>query len=171
MKISIRLITAGLLALGLPLAASAQSITINASVNSQCNLANQTVSLGALNLLTTPVTKTGTNLTLTCNKNATVTLALGEGNNFTTTRRMKSATTAEFIDYQIARPTIGAGVATCPALPATEWDSTNILTAGPLFTASGGPKSIPICVYVPAPQFPSPANDYTDVVVVTVTTT
>ena len=72
MKISIRLIAAGaLLAAGLPLTASAQTITINATVNSQCNIGNATVNLGALNLLSGTIYEHRQHTSrLTCNKGA-----------------------------------------------------------------------------------------------------
>ena len=59
----------------------AQTITINASVNSQCNLNSPTVALGALTLISGTITNTGTNLVLTCNKGATVSVALSDGGN------------------------------------------------------------------------------------------
>ena len=58
MNNTLRLITAGgLLAAGLPLTAMGQTITVTATVASQCNIGNGTVALGSLNLLSGGITK------------------------------------------------------------------------------------------------------------------
>ena len=63
MNKALRLIAAGaLLAAGVPLSAMAQTITINATVNSQCNIGNATVNLGALDSAERTITNTGTNI-------------------------------------------------------------------------------------------------------------
>jgi len=173
MKISIRLITAGLLALGLPLAASAQTITITAQVNSQCNMAaNQTAALGVVpGTITSTFTPTAPTVSLTCNKGATVSLAVGNGLNFSGGfKRLASASASDFINYNLTVPSIAANVASCPGgLPGTEWNGTNLFAATNLFQVTGGPKTIPICVSIPATQYPSTASDYQDVLSVTLT--
>jgi spore coat protein U-like protein len=172
MKNALRLISAGaLLAAGLPLTASAQTITINATVNSQCNIGNATVTMGALNLLSGTVTNTGTNISLTCNKGATVSVALNNGANPSgTQKRLTSVTATDTFNYNITVPNIVSGSATCPGvLPGTEWNATGTFVATTLYGASGGPRNIPLCVSVPTPQYPSTASDYTDTVLATLT--
>jgi spore coat protein U-like protein len=170
MKSSIRLIAAGaLLAAGLPLTASAQTITINATVASQCNIGNGTVNLGALNLLSGTIYDTGNTISLTCNKGATVVVALNNGANASgTQKRMTNGT--DFINYSFSQPTLPLAAAgnTCPGSPGTEWNATNTVAATPMFTASGGPRTIPLCVGVPTPQFPGNGS-YTDTVTATLT--
>jgi spore coat protein U-like protein len=161
----------GLLAAALPMGALAQTITINATVNSQCNIGNATVALGTVNLLgSTTLTNTGTNIVLTCNRGATVTVALGNGTNPSgTQKRMTDGT--DFILYNISQPTLPLinGVNTCPGtLPGTEWNTA--IAGTPMYVASGGPRNIPLCVSVPVPQFPQ-ANTYSDTVTATLTVT
>lgn len=170
MKISIRLIAAGaLLAAGLPLTASAQTITVNATVNSQCNIGNATVSLGALTLAA-QTDSTSTSITLTCNKGATVSVALNDGVNASgTQKRMQRGATGDYLNYSITVPGISGTNTTCPGLPGTSWDATNTFAATNLFTASGGPRDVLLCVSVPAGQFSVGAGNYTDTVTATLT--
>ena len=174
MKISIRLIAAGaLLVGGLPLTASAQTITITATVNSQCNMAaNQTAALGIVpGQITSTFTPTAPTVSLTCNKGATVSLGVGNGANFSGgSKRLASAAASDFINYNLTQPTIAIGSASCPgALPGTEW--VGVISVSPLFQSTGGPKTIPICVSMPATQYPGTATDYQDVLSVTLTVT
>jgi spore coat protein U-like protein len=170
MKNTIRLIAAAaLLAAGLPLAASAQTISISASVASQCNIGNATVALGALTLLSGTIYDTGNTISLTCNKGATVVVALNNGANASgTQKRMTNGT--DFINYNFSQPTLPLAAAgnTCPGTPGTEWNGTNTIAGTPMFAASGGPRSIPLCVSVPTPQFPG-SGAYTDTVTATLT--
>jgi len=172
MRISIRLIAAGaLLAAGVPLSAMAQTITITASVASQCNLNSPTVALGALTLISGTITNTSTNLVLTCNKGATVSVALSDGGNFSSGSKRMSNGSGEFINYHISLPNLPLvnGVNTCPSLPGTEWNGTNTVPGTPMFTASGGPRNIPLCVSVPTPQFPGAGVLFSDTVTATLT--
>lgn len=170
MKNTLRLITAGgLLAAGLPLTAMGQTISISATVASQCNIGNATVALGGINLLGAALTNTGTNIVLTCNRGATVSVALNNGINASGTQKRLAGPT-DFINYNLSQPTLPLidGVNTCPALPGTEWNATNTVAGTPMFTASGGPRNIPLCVSVPTPQFPG-AGAYADTVTATLT--
>ena len=120
MKKAIRLIAAGaLLAAGIPLSASAQTITINATVNSQCNIGNATVNLGALNLCRADQRALRTNITLTCNKGATVVRRAEQRRERIqrTQKRMQRLATGDFINYNISVPTISGTTTSCPALP------------------------------------------------------
>jgi spore coat protein U-like protein len=171
------LAAAALLAAGLPLAASAQTatITINATVNSQCNFANVVVPAFAINALdTTTTSNIGTTLGLTCNKGATVTIAMNDGSNSVAAgaKRLKKAAVAEFINYNLSKPVLPLAAAgnTCPgALPGTEWGSTSTaVDASTMFTASGGVRNIPLCISVPGSQDPS-TGSWQDVVTATFT--
>lgn len=172
MKNALRLISAGaLLAAGLPLTAAAQTITVNATVASQCSIGTATVNLGALNLAV-QTNNTGSNITLTCNRSATVTVALNDGaNGLAGTKRMQRGATGDFISYNITRPTISGTTTSCPALPGTEWNATNTLVASTMFSAAGGPVNLALCVSVPSGQFNVGAGAYVDTVTATVTVT
>jgi spore coat protein U-like protein len=166
MKKAIRLIAA-LLAAGIPLAAMAQTatITVSATVNSQCNMSNAIVAFGPITLVSGTIYSTSNTLSLTCNKGATVVVALNNGLNFSSGSKRMSDGSGEFINYRISQPTLPLAAVgnACPGAPGTEWDGTNTVPATPMFTASGGPRTIPLCVAVPTPQFPAPGS-YSDTV-------
>lgn len=167
------LLAGATLALGLPAAALAQ-INISATIVSACTFGSASVTLnGAAIAAGTFVSDTGNTVNLTCNKGATVTVALNDGANASgSQKRLRSAATTNYINYNLSRPNtlVDGGSNTCPSLPGTEWNATNTVTATSLFTTTGGPKPIPICISVPASQFPQ-AGTYTDTVTATLTVT
>ncbi len=159
-----------LLALALPLAASAQ-ITVSANVASACSFGSAIVTLDGVGIAAgTFVTNTGTTVNLTCNRRATVTVALNDGANADgTQKRLREGATTNYINYNLSRPNpLVDGPNTCPGLPGTEWNAANTVVATSLFASSGGPKPIPICISVPAAQYPA-AGTYTDTVTATLT--
>lgn len=161
------------LALGLPAAALAQ-INISATIVSACTFGSATVTLNGTGIAAgTLVTDTSNTVNLTCNKGATVSVALNDGaNNNGSQKRLRAPSTANYINYNLSRPnTLVDGTGnTCPSLPGTEWNATNTVSATSLFATTGGPKPIPICISVPASQFPQ-AGTYTDTVTATLTVT
>jgi spore coat protein U-like protein len=162
-----------LLALAIPLSASAQ-ITISATVTNVCSFGLATVTLSGPSIAAGAlVTSTSNTVSLTCNKGATVTVALNNGANASgTQKRLRAGATTNFINYNLSRPNalVDGGPNTCPGLPGTEWNATNTVIATSLFATTGGPKSIPICISVPAAQYPA-AGTYTDTVTATLTVT
>lgn len=172
MKNTLCLITAGgLLAAGLPLTAMGQTISITATVASQCNIGNATVALGSINLLGAgTITNTGTSIVLTCNRGATVSVALDNGANNVAGTQKRLAGPVDFINYNLSQPTLPLinGVNTCPALPGTEWTTAAPVAGTPMYAAAGGPRNIPLCVSVPGSQFPG-AGAYADTVTATLT--
>jgi spore coat protein U-like protein len=165
------LLAGGLLALMVPGAALAQ-INISATVVAACTFGSATVTLNGAGIAAgTLVTDTSTTVNLTCNKGATVSVALNDGANGSgSQKRLRAASTTNYINYNLSRPNtlVDGGTNTCPSLPATEWNATNTVTATRLFATTGGPKPIPICISVPASQFPQ-AGTYTDTVTATLT--
>jgi len=175
MKISIRLIAAGaLLAAGLPLTASAQTISISATVNSQCNIGTATVNFAAITLDTFQQSISNS-ITITCNKGATPFVALNNGLNANVTqKRMQRGATGDFINYNISVPNILTPTTTgCPGLPGgTEWNAANRLDMNTMFTSNGGPRDVLICAFIPAGQgFNFGAGTYNDTVTATVSFT
>lgn len=162
-----------LLALALPLAASAQ-ITISATVTSACTFGSAIVTLNGAGIAAgSTVTNTASTVNLTCNRGATVTVALNNGANASgTQKRLRVGATTNYINYNLSRPNtlVDGGPNTCPGLPGTEWNSANTVVATSLFATTGGPKPIPICISVPAAQYPA-AGTYTDTVTATLTVT
>jgi spore coat protein U-like protein len=162
-----------LLALALPLAASAQ-INISATVAAACTFGSASVTLNGGGIAAgSAVTDTSSTVNLTCNKGATVSVALDNGANANgTQKRLRAPSTTNYIAYNLSRPNtlVEGGLNTCPTLPGTEWNATNTVSATSLFVNTGGPKPIPICISVPAAQYPQ-AGTYSDTVTATLTVT
>ncbi len=149
------------------LTAGPSNFTVTATVANFCTVSAANVGFGTVNA-GVAAANTASSVTLTCNKGATVTsVALNNGANASGTQK-RMLLGAEFLNYQIDRPT-GATFNTCPvAGTGPEWNATNTIVATSLFTATGGAKTIAICASIPAGQFPT-AGLYTDTVQVTAT--
>lgn len=166
---------AAAVALALPIGA-AQAATagpsnfnVTATVANFCTVSAANVAFGPVNA-GAAATNTGSSVTLTCNKGATVSsVALNNGANASgTTKQMKNGANTDVLAYNIDVPT-GAAFNGCPAPAAgPEWNAANTIVATSLFTATGGAKQISLCASIPANQFPS-AGSYSDTVAVTAT--
>jgi spore coat protein U-like protein len=172
MKTKIHLLAAGaLLALGLPLAASAQTqqnVTVSVTVNGSCSLSSPVnaifasqAPLNAVNLVTTG------SVTLRCNAKAAPVLTVGDGNNFSGTRRMAGST--NFVAYSVKQPTIsGTDFTVCPAFNSgTDWDTGSPLNASDAFSSSGGSRTVNLCFQTTVDEN-TPIATYTDTVLVSV---
>ncbi len=167
--LSMSIAVALLLPYGAAQAATATTtFTVSATVANSCNVSSGNVSFGSVNA-GAAATNTATNITLTCNKGATVAVALDNGSNPSgTQKQMKDSVSGDFLNYNIDVPG-GAALTTCPAAGAgSEWNGTNTVTASGLYTSNGGPKPIKICASIPVNQYPS-AGSYSDTVQVTAT--
>lgn len=144
------------------------TFTVSATVSNNCSVSAANVNFGTVSA-GAAATSTSNNITVTCNRGATVTsLLLSGANDSGTQKRMTVA--GGYLNYNIDRPTSPA-LNSCPSAGTAEWTnatgpSNTDLTA--LFAASGGPKLIPICASVPALQYPT-AGTYTDTVTMTLT--
>lgn len=165
-------IALGITAIPVPAATTATTVNVTATVASVCNMtaASTDVAFGTVPaFLATTQPATGS-VTLTCNKGATVSIDVSNGNNFGlgqsgTLRAMKNAGT-DYISYHVYQPT-DAALTSC-AGASTEW-TTGISAAG-AFSASGGPKAVSLCGVVDAaPGGGYSAGVYSDVVTVTAT--
>lgn len=154
-------------------AAATTSTTVNvtASVNAVCNMQSSTaIAFGPIAAFTTSSTTATGNVTLQCNKGATVTLGVSNGNNFSASgsglREMKSGT-SDYIPYHIFQPT-NATFSDCTGA-STEW--TSAISVSSLWATSGGPNTISLCGSVdPAPSGGYAVGaSYLDVVTVTAT--
>jgi spore coat protein U-like protein len=149
------------------------TVNVTATVNSVCNMqaASTAVAFGTIPAFTVSTTPATGNVTLTCNKGATVTLAVNNGNNYgqgqpNTLRAMKSGT-SDYIAYHIYQPT-DATFTTCSGA-STEW--TSALAISSLWSSNGGPNTISLCGVVDAAPATGYAvgTSYLDVVTVTAT--
>jgi spore coat protein U-like protein len=137
---------------------------VTATLANFCTISAANVAFGPVNA-GAAAANTSANISLTCNKGATVTVALNNGANAAgTQKRMTNGT--DTLNYLIDVPT---GLATCPAAGAgPEWNATNTFSATSAFGTTGGLKQINICASIPAGQYPS-AGSYTDTVQATAT--
>jgi spore coat protein U-like protein len=174
---AIRLCLAGaLLAVGIPLTAQAQTpVVVQVQVNGTCALsAPVDATFGAQSPTgVTNLTTTGS-VTLTCNRGALPVVSVGNGNNFSGTRRMAGGTPTGYVGYNVKQPTISGtnNYTVCPAFNAgADWGSTaptDTLSASAAFTGSGGPRTVNLCFQTTVDQDTAVAT-YTDTVQVSVT--
>ena len=139
--------------------------TANFVVPSVCTLVSTTtVNFGNIAASTTVPTggipATGA-VAVQCNQGAPYTVYLGNGNNFTTTRRMKSG--AVFLAYQLYQDSAHS----------IAWNATNVGTIGGTggvsSTGSGSNQTLSVYALIPAgTAVPATTGTYTDTVVVTV---
>lgn len=131
-------------------AADSTTVTVSATVNANCNMqaASTPVAFGTFPNAFAGATATG-QVTLQCNKGATVTVEINNGNNFASgTRNMISGT--DLMPYSLYQPDVAGGSpGTCGGT--TAWGSGGAaLTATGLYATSGGSKAINICGVVAA---------------------
>lgn len=168
-----RLLAAGLLAMGLPMAATAQvaqNVNVQVRVNGSCSLtAPVDANFGAQTPLAAANLTASGAVTLRCNAGAAPVLSVGNGNNFSAGRRMSDGT--NFVPYWIKQPTIsGTNYTVCPPFGGgTDWSTGgNALTAAPAFASSGGIRTVNVCFQTTVDEN-TPVATYTDTVLVSVT--
>jgi len=177
---AIRLCLAGaLLAVGIPLTAQAQvNVNVQVQVNGTCSVsAPLNANFGPqAPTAATNLTTTGS-VTLTCNRGALPVVAVGDGNNYSSTRRMSNGAlppaTPAYVGYAIKQPALsGTNYTECPAFGGgSVWGSaigTDTLNASAAFTGSGGPRTVSLCFETTVDQN-TPVATYTDTVQVSVT--
>lgn len=153
-------------------ATTSTTVNVTATVNSVCNMqaASTAIAFGTIPAFVATTTPATGSVTLTCNKGATVTLGVNNGNNFGlgqsgTLRAMVSG--SNYISYHVYQPT-GGTFSSCSGA-STEW--TSDLTISSLWSSNGGPNTISLCGVVdaaPAAGYAVGAS-YLDVVTVTAT--
>jgi spore coat protein U-like protein len=165
----LRLIAAGaVLAAALPTAHaqvnSPQTTTLNvsATVASICQLsAPANIAFGSIQAGATA--NAAGSVTVTCNRGATVSATTTSANATGTQKRMLLSG-SDYLAYQVWQPDLAA-LGACAATP-IDW--TGSLAMSSLWTASGGPRAIPICATT-TPTNANPAGTYNDVLTVSVT--
>ena len=169
----IRFFAACLLLAGLPMAARAQvNVSVQVQVVGNCSVsAPSNANFGSVGpLASTAYTATGA-VTLTCNRGATPFVAVGPGNNFNVTRRMREGATANYVGYLIKQPTLNvADYTTCPAVGGGSafGTGTDRLDASATFVATGGQRTVNLCFESTLDQN-TPIAIYADIVQVSVT--
>lgn len=170
---TLRIFLAGaLLAVGLPFAAQAQvNVNVQVTVAQACSVsAPVNANFGTQTPLTTTTLITAGSVTLTCNRGAAPLVSVGDGNYFSTTRRMKDSGT-NYIAYDIKQPTLsGSDYTACPAYGAgSAFGSTggDRLSASGAFSGSGGPRTVNLCFQTSINES-TPLATYSDTVQVSV---
>lgn len=166
----LRLIAAGaVLAAGVPTAVFAQvttpqttTLTVSATVASVCQLsAPSNISFGSIQAGTTA--NASGSVTVTCNKGATVAATTTSANVTAGTQKRMLLGTTDYLNYQVWQPDLAA-LGGCAAAK-TDWTGSLSMTS--LFTASGGPRVIPVCAST-TPDNSHPAGTYNDTLTVSV---
>ena len=144
------------------------NLSVLATVNANCNMQ---ASPAAVDFLTfnafAGATATG-QVSVQCNRGATVRLDIDNGGNFASgTRNMASG--SNVVPYSLYQPNIGSGApGTCGGTTAWGAGAGSGLAVTSLFSASGGVRNINVCGSVPVPGAAGYAvGSYTDTVVVT----
>ncbi len=154
-------------------AADSTTVNVTATVNANCNMqaASTPVAFGSFSAFS-GATATG-QVTLQCNKGATVRVDINNGNNFgagqdATLRAMKSG--SDYISYHLYQPNLSSGgPGSCGGTTAWGSGAGAGLSATSLYSASGGSNAINICGVVDTPGSSGYAvgTSYTDTVTVT----
>ena len=114
-KLAIALATAStLIASGNSVAGtSTGTILVNANVVSSCIVTAVPLAFGIYDGTAATDTTASTPVTLVCAGTSTATLTLNDGENFSTSRRMKSALGTEHLSYGLFKPTSATPLAAC----------------------------------------------------------
>lgn len=149
---------AGSFLLAVPLSVSAASTTTTfnstITINASCTVSASNVAFGSVSATATNVDSTG-GLTVRCTSGTSYTVSLGQGSNFSTTRRMADGN-SNFVAYELYRDS---------ARTQTWGANSGVDTLAS--TGTGADQSITIYGRVPSAN--QAAGSYTDAVLVTVT--
>jgi len=150
-------------------------VSVNTTINSNCTISATPITfgnydpIGANSASGIALTAPGT-ISLTCLKGSSPTIALGQGNNFSSTRRLKDATSGDFLAYELYQPSAATPSAAC-TYSGTIWGTSG--TYGATFTPSttwsaSSTFSFNACGSISRGQNPSVGTGYQDTVVATV---
>jgi spore coat protein U-like protein len=149
------------------------NFNVTTTVPQTCLISTSPVSFGPYDQVAGANNVDGTGgVTLTCTKNASVTIDLSAGSNPNLgVRRMHSVLQNDVLSYNLYKASLATPSATCVGGFSALWGST---TGGTTFTPSSAfgatnAQTFNVCGRIPSGQDPSPASDYTDTVIATVT--
>ena len=170
---AVRLLIAG--GIGLATASSwadtdTGNLTVSATIANQCSVGDATLAIGAITLvgsdgtMATPSGATTANIPWACTNGTAASLGFGLGDNSSgSDRRLKSTTAGssnQYFEYQLKSGSSSGAALTTTPVTLSGADGTN-----KTFTVWGG------AVNSVANKAAIPANDYTDVVLLTITFT
>ena len=143
---------------------STGTILVNANVVSSCIVTAVPLAFGIYDGTAATDTTASTPVTLVCAGTSTATLTLNDGDNFTTSRRMKNAAGSQFLSYGLFKPTSATPLAACEYTTPWGASANGFAVAGIGLTAA----VFNVCGSIPKGQNVS-FGVYTDTVVVTAT--
>lgn len=147
------------------------TVSAQASVDTYCTVATSALTFGPYDPIQANVSAnldngTTASVTVTCVKGSNATIALGNGSNFLTgSRRMKHASKASFLTYELYKPPSLVPNAACSFPGSSVWNATSPLVPGS--APDKNSRRFNVCGTVPAGQDVE-AGTYSDTVVVTV---
>lgn len=153
----------------------AATVTVTTTVASNCTISATAIAFGSYD----PVGSNGSlgsdlnvpgTITIQCLKSSSPTIALGQGSNFSSTRRLRDAPSNDFLSYELYQPSTAAPAAAC-TYSGTIWGTSG--TYGVTFTpaatwSASSPFTFNVCGSIPRGQNPSIGIGYQDTVVATV---
>ena len=152
----------------------AATVSVNTTINSNCTISATPITFGSYDPIGAnsasgiALTAPGT-ISLTCLKGSSPTIALGQGNNFSGTRRLNDASSGDFLAYELYQPSAATPSAACTYSGIIWGDGTYGATFTPSATWSASSTlSFNVCGSVPSGQNPSVGTLYQDTVVATV---
>jgi spore coat protein U-like protein len=153
----------------------AATVSAKTTVNSNCTISTTAIAFGSYDPIGTNAAGGSAlnapgSISLTCLKNSSPTIELGNGSYFSSTRRLKDARSGDFLSYETYQPSAATPGAAC-SYSGTIWGRTG--THGMTFTPSAtwsasSTFSFNVCGSVPAGQNPSVGTGYQDTIVATV---
>jgi len=144
------------------------NLTVQITITAACTINAATLDFGATVAGTTLVASNvdaQTTVSVTCTNGSPYAIAMDNGANFSTTRRMKQGATTNFLSYGLYTDS-GRSNAWTTATNSTTCAATNSCFLG---TGSGSAQSVTIYGRVPSTGTAPPTGTYTDTVTMTIT--
>lgn len=154
------------------LAGSATSnVNVSASVAANCTITSAPVAFGAYDPVVTnasnPLNQNGS-VTIACTKGSTPTVTLGQGNNYSSARRMKGAIASpDYLTYELYQPPNNTAGTACTYPGTTVWGTAGVNIFTPTASPGKAARTYNVCGTVAGGQDVS-VDSYTDTVVATV---
>src|SRR5436309_15365794 len=151
------------------------TVSVNTTINSNCTSSATPITfvsydpIGANSASGIALTAPGT-ISLTCLKGSSPTIALGQGNNFSGTRRLNDASSGDFLAYELYQPSAATPSAACTysgTIRGTSGTYGTTFTPSATWSASST-FSFNVCGSVPRGQNPRVGTGYQENVVATV---
>ena len=141
-------------------ASATANLTVGATIVNNCTISTTPVAFPAYDPIqthaTNPDDSTSGSVTITCTKGSSATIGLGQGQNYTSTNRMKD-TGSNFLNYALYQDTNHG----------TPWTTSGAGLLSPPAALSKAPRTFTVYGRIPGGQ-DLPAGTYSDTVVATV---